>query len=211
MRPERCSAVSKLSGYQCEMVQDHGPLQFDKVYDHAAPSQNLYWTIQKAADPGFETFYSEEFDTDDSYPDFGEEDDRAAAMGLPAKTTGRLIEGPPEPSPWSNITQWVADPSEPRGGRHQRLSWKQVAEDREKEIRELRKFRQILFDLDRNENGRHEGDGDVGDLSGISMGNPRLSVGDVLGYDISGRRYIIPGRADRHDPDAWGPFREEKE
>jgi hypothetical protein len=74
--------------------------------------------------------------------------------------------------------------------------------DVEEELR-LRKFGTMVRDLDRNENGRHEGDADVGDPSGVSRGNPRLRTGGVLGYTIGGRPYVMPERGRRHDPDAW--------
>ena len=45
---------------------------------------------------------------------------------------------------------------------------------------------------------------DVGDPTGVSQGNPRLHAGDVLGYDIGGRPYVMPERGKRHDPAAWG-------
>jgi hypothetical protein len=63
----------------------------------------------------------------------------------------------------------------------------------------------MIIDLDRNENGRHEGDADVGDPTGVSQGNPRLRTGDVLGYDLGGRPYVMPARGRRHDPTAWVP------
>jgi hypothetical protein len=69
----------------------------------------------------------------------------------------------------------------------------------------LRQFQRMVNDLDRNENGRHEGDVDCGDPTGVSQGNPRLHTGDILGYDIGGRPYVMPPRGQRHDPDAWGP------
>jgi hypothetical protein len=72
------------------------------------------------------------------------------------------------------------------------------------EIQNLGRFRRMVSDLDRNEHGRHEGDADVGDPTGVSQGNPRLHTGDVLGYDIGGRPYVMPERGKRHDAQAWG-------
>jgi hypothetical protein len=63
----------------------------------------------------------------------------------------------------------------------------------------------MIIDLDRNENGRHEGDADVGDPTGVSQGNPRLRTCVVLGYDMGGRPYVMPARGRRHDPTAWVP------
>jgi hypothetical protein len=111
-----------------------------------------------------------------------------------------------EPNPYSNTTRWVADPSEPNGGRYVRMTWKERYEQEKALRRESDKFRQILADLDRNENGRHEGDADVGTKGGVSLGNPMLQTGEVLGYDIGGRVYVMPDRANRHKADAWGPF-----
>jgi hypothetical protein len=64
-------------------------------------------------------------------------------------------------------------------------------------------FRRMVSDLDRNENGRHEGDADVGDPSGVSQGNPRMKTGDVIGYMLGGHPYVMPPRGKRHDPAAW--------
>lgn len=93
------------------------------------------------------------------------------------------------------------------GGGMQRDTWRQVAEQQEDELRALRAFRSVLLDLDRNGNGRHEGDADVGDPSGVSKGNPHLRPGAVIGYTIGGRErpIVMPGRADRHRPEAWTP------
>lgn len=87
------------------------------------------------------------------------------------------------------------------------FTWREVAETQEEELRLLRAFRSVLLDLDRNENGRHEGDADVGDPSGVSQGNPHLRPGAVIGYTIGGqqRPIVMPARADRHRPEAWTP------
>jgi hypothetical protein len=82
-------------------------------------------------------------------------------------------------------------------------TWRELCERKDEVISQLQAFRQIVSDLDRNKNGRHEGDIDVGDPSGASQGNPKLHTGDIVGYDISGRPYIMPERADRHNPYAW--------
>lgn len=65
----------------------------------------------------------------------------------------------------------------------------------------LQKFARMVSDLDRNENGRHEGDVDG---NALSEGNPLLKTGDTLGYGLGGStRYVMPERGKRHDPDAW--------
>lgn len=85
-----------------------------------------------------------------------------------------------------------------------RMTWRELAEDFREKLGELELFRQMVIDLDRNEHGRHEGDADVGDPSGVSQGNPRLHTGDVLGYGLGGAPYVMPERGKRHDPRAWG-------
>jgi hypothetical protein len=61
----------------------------------------------------------------------------------------------------------------------------------------------LLMDLDRCRHGRHEGDA-CNDCPGeISAGNPFLPAGGQIGFDISGRRIIVPPRGSKHDPAAW--------
>lgn len=86
----------------------------------------------------------------------------------------------------------------------QRLTWREVAELLRREVSELRRFQQMVLDLDRNANGRHEGDPDVYDPTGISQGNPLVRTGEVLGYGLRGDKYVMPERGRRHDPRAWG-------
>lgn len=83
------------------------------------------------------------------------------------------------------------------------LTWRELCEKQIAEIAKLQAFRTIVTDLDRNKNGRHEGDVDVGEPSGISEGNPIIQTGEILGYDIGGFPYVMPARKDRHDPSAW--------
>lgn len=99
---------------------------------------------------------------------------------------------------YSNVSTW-------RDGRMVRQTWRELAEEREAEIARLRGFERMVLDLDRNENGRHEGDADVGDRDGVSQGNPLpLTTGSTLGYGLGGSiRYVMPERGKRHDPDAW--------
>lgn len=84
-----------------------------------------------------------------------------------------------------------------------RLTWKELAEYCQAELVKAQKFQGILFDLDRNEHGRHEGDADGYDPSGISQGNPHLPSGSVIGYNISGRAYVRPHWVDVLNPEAW--------
>ena len=89
-------------------------------------------------------------------------------------------------------------------GQWRRQTWQQLAEERDAEITRLRKFERLVLDLDRNEGGRHEGDADVGDPSGVSQGNFRgIRTGDVIGHSLGGHPYRMPERGKRHDPDAW--------
>ncbi len=95
----------------------------------------------------------------------------------------------------------VADADSPTGWR--RLTWAELAEDLMRQVAHLQGFHTIVSDLDRNPNGRHEGDADVGDQGGVSQGNPRFTTGDVVGYQLGGRPILMPPRERRHDPDAW--------
>lgn len=111
-----------------------------------------------------------------------------------------------DPAIYSNVGHWVADDTEDGGGHFQPRTWRELCADREAQLARLRGFETIVNDLDRNTNGRHEGDADVFDPTGVSQGNPRLKTGDVLGYSIAGDRrpYLMPERGRRHDPEAWG-------
>lgn len=63
----------------------------------------------------------------------------------------------------------------------------------------------ILFDLDRCEHGRHEGDicsGEKG-CNGPSKGNPRIRTGDVIGYTMEGHCVVMPPREFRSLPESW--------
>jgi hypothetical protein len=84
-----------------------------------------------------------------------------------------------------------------------RLTWRELAEERQQEITRLRAWQSLWSDLDRNPNGRHEGDADVGEAGGISQGNPRVTTGDVVGYRLGGKPIIMPPRDKRADPEAW--------
>lgn len=73
----------------------------------------------------------------------------------------------------------------------------------------------LLSDLDRCPHGRHEGDTcygwrgpglyDGGCKGSVSLGNPLLKPGTVIGVDLY-RMFVIrypADRNDRHDPKAW--------
>lgn len=71
------------------------------------------------------------------------------------------------------------------------------------ELERLSAFASLVADLDRNDNGRHEGDVDSGDPSGVSQGNPFLPTGTLIGHTMDGRAIVVPSRSRRHDPAAW--------
>lgn len=98
-----------------------------------------------------------------------------------------------------------------RGG--QRLTWRELAEDRAEVADRLAAWGQICADLDRCEHGRHEDD-DCFACHGRSRGNPFLpgggqgpstSYGHRIGTTINGRPIVIPERARKHLPEAWRP------
>lgn len=82
-------------------------------------------------------------------------------------------------------------------------TWREVAARQEEELARLRAFQRIVSDLDRNPNGRHEGDADVGAQGGVSTGNPRFLTGEVVAWQIGGKPIVMPPRERRHDPAAW--------
>lgn len=80
-------------------------------------------------------------------------------------------------------------------------TWQQVAIDRESRLIALEPLLTMLADLDRNRNGRHEGDVDAGT---VSLGNPHLVPGQVIGYSILGTHaYVVPDREHLTEPAAW--------
>jgi len=107
-------------------------------------------------------------------------------------TTKEIIMEEYDPDIYSNVSV---------GGKP--LTWRELCDEQIKEIHKLSHFKRMVTDLDRNENGRHEGDADVGDPTGVSQGNPKLKTGDILGYSISGEPYIMPERGKRYDSKAW--------
>lgn len=84
-----------------------------------------------------------------------------------------------------------------------RQTWQQLYEREHEAYLELQGYRGMLSDLDRNAGGRHEGDYDSFVQGGISQGNPHLTTGDVIGYDIGGRAYVVPEPRDRGTLAAW--------
>jgi hypothetical protein len=85
-----------------------------------------------------------------------------------------------------------------------RQTWQQLYE-REKARRiALEGYALMLSDLSRNEHGRHQGDVDSFDPTGISQGNPHLRIGDVIGYSLGGSwKYVVPDPLLRGQLDAW--------
>lgn len=86
----------------------------------------------------------------------------------------------------------------------ERQTWQQLYEREHARVLELEGYRIMLADLSRNEHGRHQGDGDVYDPSGMSQGNPHLKTGDVIGYTLGGTsKYVVPEPRLRGDIRAW--------
>ena len=106
------------------------------------------------------------------------------------------------PADHSTTGNWITDDT-PAGGHMQWLTWEELAHQQEKELARLRLFQALILDLDRNPNGRHEGDADVGDPTGISQGNPKFRTGEEIGYGLGGQPIVMPPRDKRHDPTAW--------
>ena len=102
-----------------------------------------------------------------------------------------------DPAIYSNVSTMI-------DGKLVRQTWQQLTEEYAAEIQRLRKFERMVSDLDRNINGRHEGDADVGVPGGVSLGNPKFTTGNTIGHGLGGQiRYVVPPRGQRHDPDAW--------
>lgn len=74
---------------------------------------------------------------------------------------------------------------------------------RQETYRNLTGLAQLISDLDRNFEGRHQGDGSYGEESGLSQGNPTLPIGMHIGFTISGNHIVVPLREFRYDPKAW--------
>lgn len=63
---------------------------------------------------------------------------------------------------------------------------------------------QLLNDLDRSPHGRHKGDVESQDPSGVSQGNPLLPPGTHIGYSLYGnRRIVVPDIHDLANAEAW--------
>lgn len=86
-----------------------------------------------------------------------------------------------------------------------RQTWQQLYEREHEAHLTLQGYRTMLSDLDRNASGRHEGDYDTKATGngGISAGNPHLTTGQIIGYDIGGREYVVPEPRDRGTLSAW--------
>jgi hypothetical protein len=99
------------------------------------------------------------------------------------------------------VLEQVGERSNVTIGDH-RLTWQELADRQQGEIRRLSAFATMISDLDRNEHGRHEGDVDGWTPS---EGNPHIRPGEPFGYTIHGARaYVMPvDRALRGQPEAW--------
>jgi hypothetical protein len=109
---------------------------------------------------------------------------------------------------WARRDQVEADSGEAFSGmivNGNRLSWRElVAHEREEKYR-LQAAARLLSDLDRSPHGRHEGDAEGQDPTGESQGNPCLTTGQIIGYDIGGRPYVVPEPRERGVIAAWRP------
>lgn len=83
------------------------------------------------------------------------------------------------------------------------LTWKEVAERERQNSLRLHDAQRLLADLDRSPNGRHQGDVEGQDPTGFSQGNPHLTTGATIGYDIGGKPYVVPEPRMRGNIDAW--------
>jgi len=81
--------------------------------------------------------------------------------------------------------------------------WVETPLGADDEWNRLRLFARLVSDLDRSPNGRHEGDAEVQDPTGVSQGNPHIREGVVFGYTMGGRPIRMPPRELRDDPEAW--------
>lgn len=59
----------------------------------------------------------------------------------------------------------------------------------------------LLSDLDRSPSGRHRGDSEYQDPSGVSQGNPLLAPGTHIGYTMDGAHIVVPDRIEPRGPD----------
>lgn len=73
----------------------------------------------------------------------------------------------------------------------------------EQQISSLRACHALLGDLDRSENGRHEGDAEMQSATGTSQGNPFLKTGTRVGTTISGAPIVVPPWSQLQNPEAW--------
>lgn len=94
------------------------------------------------------------------------------------------------------------------------LTWQEAANHYREAADTARRYQSILFDLDRCEHGRHEGDV-CSSCGGPSLGNPQLDRTRIvkgvstllpkrcIGFDLSARPIVVPMRDDPHTPEAW--------
>lgn len=81
-------------------------------------------------------------------------------------------------------------------------TWEQLYE-REKAAREaLEAYRSLVNDLSRCPHGRHLRDVCSG-CGGPSKGNPHAIPGSVIGYNINGRPWVVPPKAQFAKIEDW--------
>lgn len=84
----------------------------------------------------------------------------------------------------------------------ERQTWQQLYEREQQRAARLEAYRRLVIDLSRCEHGRHIGD-ICSQCEGPSKGNPHAIPGSVIGYDISGRPYIVPAKAQFASIEDW--------
>jgi hypothetical protein len=90
-----------------------------------------------------------------------------------------------------------------------RVTWRQLAEERERELRTSQRWARLCSDLDRCEHGRHEGD-NCSQCGGRSVGN-RLIGHAPIGHTMDRHHIFVPARDRKDDASEWvvdGPCRD---
>lgn len=119
---------------------------------------------------------------------------------------------------WSKTGTFTPHPDGEEGGEFVPNTWRKRADDLQVRLTRAQAFAAVLYDLDRCEHGRHEGDA-CSSCEGPSRGNPVLELCDAMleakshphplptrtiGFDIGGNPIVVP---EAHqlmtDPDAW--------
>ena len=84
----------------------------------------------------------------------------------------------------------------------ERQTWEQLFNRERERNQQLEAYRRLVSDLSRCQHGRHIGDV-CSACGGPSKGNSHAVPGTVIGYDIGGRPYIVPAKAQFARIDEW--------